>query len=264
MSRCGTPSSPSFRWPSALGLLFRRTVRPALVVSFFWAFGVWFFGEGLGLIFTGSASALTGAPGSVFLYGLIGLMAWPRSARGRGRHRDGAKVGIASSAAGQGIGGAATPLLVWSGYWSLAAILFLLPEQPNPDIGLERDHGHVIGGAERLLALLEQLWQPVRQWRRLDDVAAWPSARSWSDSDPWSSADRLCSWPPVASCRRSSGSAVRASAASSPARGPTRTLDPSSCSWRWPWCRPRSRSGDLALPDSRLRCLSIPWRCWGA
>ena len=62
-----------------VGLLFRRTVRPALAVSFFWAFGVWFFGEGLGLIFTGSASALTGAPGSVFMYGLIGVMAWPRS-----------------------------------------------------------------------------------------------------------------------------------------------------------------------------------------
>ena len=28
-----------------LGLLFRPTVRPALAVSFFWAFGVWFFGD---------------------------------------------------------------------------------------------------------------------------------------------------------------------------------------------------------------------------
>ncbi len=106
------------------GLLFRRTVRPALAVSFFWAFGVWFFGEGLGLIFTGSASALTGAPGSVFIYGLIGVMAWPRS---RTRVVAEQPVGIASSAAGQGIGGATTPLLVWVGYWSLAAILFLLP-----------------------------------------------------------------------------------------------------------------------------------------
>ena len=35
---------------------------------------------------------------------------------------------MASSAAGQGIGGAATPLLVWAGYWSLAAVLFLLPD----------------------------------------------------------------------------------------------------------------------------------------
>ena len=106
------------------GLLFRRTVRPALAVSFFWAFGVWFFGEGLGLIFTGSASALTGAPGSVFIYGLIGMMAWPRS---RTRQVTEQPVGMASSAAGQGIGGATTPLLVWSGYWSLAAVLFLLP-----------------------------------------------------------------------------------------------------------------------------------------
>lgn len=106
------------------GLLFRRTVRPALVVSFFWAFGVWFFGEGLGLIFTGAASALTGAPGSVFIYGLIGLMAWPRSRTSRVTEQP---VGMASSAAGQGIGGATTPLLVWVGYWSLAAVLFLLP-----------------------------------------------------------------------------------------------------------------------------------------
>ena len=61
-----------------VGLLFRRTVRPALAVSFAWAFGVWVFGEGLGMILTGSATALTGAPGSVLIYGLIGLMAWPR------------------------------------------------------------------------------------------------------------------------------------------------------------------------------------------
>ena len=115
-----------------LGLLFRPTVRPALAVSFFWAFGVWFFGEGLGQIFTGSASALTGAPGSVFLYGLIGLMAWPRSASADKEADTEPRVGIASSAAGQGIGGAATPLLVWCGYWSLAAILFLLPDNRTP------------------------------------------------------------------------------------------------------------------------------------
>ena len=115
-----------------LGLLFRPTVRPALAVSFFWAFGVWFFGEGLGLIFTGSASALTGAPGSVFLYGLIGLMAWPRSAPTEEGEETEPSVGLASSAAGQGIGGAVTPSLVWCGYWSLAAILFLLPDNRTP------------------------------------------------------------------------------------------------------------------------------------
>jgi hypothetical protein len=106
------------------GLLFRRTVRSALVISFFWVAGVWFFGEGLGMIFTGAASALTGAPGSVLMYGLLGLMAWPRRPSAAGT----APVGIASSAAGQGIGGAVTPLLAWSGYWSLAALLFVLPD----------------------------------------------------------------------------------------------------------------------------------------
>ena len=111
------------------GLLFRRTVRPALAISFFWAFGVWFFGEGLGLILTGSASALTGAPGSVFMYGLLGLMAWPRKTRASADENVEIvqKVGVASSAAAQGIGGSITPLAVWSGFWALAAILFLLP-----------------------------------------------------------------------------------------------------------------------------------------
>ena len=115
-----------------VGLLFRRTVRPALAVSFFWAFGVWFFGEGLGQLLTGSASALTGAPGSVFLYGLLGLMAWPRSTSTTPDGDTKTSVGMSSSAAGQGIGGTTTPLLVWCSYWSLAAVLFLLPNNRTP------------------------------------------------------------------------------------------------------------------------------------
>lgn len=112
------------------GLLWRPTVRPALGVSFAWALGVWVIGEGLGMLFTGTASALTGAPGSVLLYGLIGLMAWPRrAAEAEGSDSGEASlVGVASSAAGRGIGGVVTPLAVWSGYWVLAAILFLLPD----------------------------------------------------------------------------------------------------------------------------------------
>ena len=123
----------------ALGLLYRRTVRPALVLSFVWVLGVWFFGEGMGMLLTGTASALTGAPGSVLMYGLLGLMAWPRSRtrsrsprHGRGHddepETDADLVGVASSAAAQGIGRSVTPLAVWAGYWSLAAVLFLLPD----------------------------------------------------------------------------------------------------------------------------------------
>ena len=108
-----------------VGLLFRPTVRPALVTSFFWVFGVWLFGEGLGGLFTGTASALSGAPGSVFMYGLIGLMAWPRT-RSDGENEE-MLEGVASSAAARGVGGVVTPLAVWSGFWILSAALFLLP-----------------------------------------------------------------------------------------------------------------------------------------
>src|SRR5271154_4454993 len=113
-----------------VGLLFKGTVRTALAVSFAWVLGVWVIGEGLGMLLTGSATALTGAPGSVLLYGLIGLMAWPRTT---GRHatatagaNPGEVTGVASSAAARGLGGAVTPLAVWSGFWFLAAILFVL------------------------------------------------------------------------------------------------------------------------------------------
>lgn len=105
-----------------LGLLYRPTVRYALALSFVWALGVWVLGEGMGMLLTGSASALTGAPGSVFLYAMLGLLAWPT-----GRDPDDSTVGVASSAAARGVGGAATPLIVWAGFWSLAAVLFVLP-----------------------------------------------------------------------------------------------------------------------------------------
>ncbi len=110
-----------------VGLLFRRTVRPALAVSFVWMIGVWVIGEGMGMLLTGTASALTGAPGSVLMYGLLGLMAWPRSPR-RWVDWSDRPVGVASSAAAQGVGRSVTPLAVWAGYWSLAAVLFLLPD----------------------------------------------------------------------------------------------------------------------------------------
>ncbi len=109
-----------------VGLLFKSTVRPALTVSFAWVLGVWIIGEGMGMLLTGNASALTGAPGSVLLYGLLGLMAWPRPPRRVADWSD-SPAGVATSAAAQGIGRSVTPLAVWAGYWSLAAVLFLLP-----------------------------------------------------------------------------------------------------------------------------------------
>jgi hypothetical protein len=60
-----------------LGIMWRRTVRAALAASIAWAAVVWWVGEGMGLIFSGHASPLTGAPGAALLYIVIAVLAWP-------------------------------------------------------------------------------------------------------------------------------------------------------------------------------------------
>jgi hypothetical protein len=95
-----------------LGLLYRPTVRPALLASFAWALGIWFVGEGFGLIATGSANALTGAPGAALLYVLVGTMCWPR------RDRSDAGLGLIGDR-----GANAAFAVLWLG----AAVLWLLP-----------------------------------------------------------------------------------------------------------------------------------------
>jgi len=61
-----------------VGLLVRRTVKPALLLSFGWVLGVWVVGEGLGGLFTPiMGSPLAGFPGPVLIYGLVGLVLWP-------------------------------------------------------------------------------------------------------------------------------------------------------------------------------------------
>jgi len=99
-----------------LGLIAsRRTVRPALVLSFFWAFIVWWFGEGFGPLFNGSpVSPLMGAPGAVLIYGLIGALLWPRRGDAEPASVDG------------GLFGARGGRVVWSALWLEAAVLWFL------------------------------------------------------------------------------------------------------------------------------------------
>jgi hypothetical protein len=63
----------------AIGLLLLAERRPGwmragLILSIVWSAVVWVFGEGLGGILTGGASILTGAPGSVLLYGWLAVL----------------------------------------------------------------------------------------------------------------------------------------------------------------------------------------------
>jgi hypothetical protein len=66
----------------ALGIAFRPTVRLALAASIAWAIGVWWFGEGLGMVLTSNASPVNGAPGAVIIYALLAVLLWPADRSG--------------------------------------------------------------------------------------------------------------------------------------------------------------------------------------
>ncbi len=130
-----------------IGLLVPRLVRPALIVMFGWCLGVWWFGEGFGGLLTGTATPLTGAPGAVFLYALVGMLVWPRR-QAASPIRDGADAGLvgpASSALAQGPLGLGGALAVWSGFWFLSASLWLLPANRAADAVSSAVRGMAVG-----------------------------------------------------------------------------------------------------------------------
>lgn len=96
----------------ALGvlLLSGRWVRGTVIVSVFWALLVWYGGEGLSLLLTGQGSALTGAPGAVLLYPLIGFLVYPR--------KDDPEQSLLPQSAFR---------WVLAGFWLLSALLQLQP-----------------------------------------------------------------------------------------------------------------------------------------
>lgn len=94
------------------GLLYRRTVKPALAISFAWVLVVWWFGEAFGMMFMSMASPLTGAPGAVLIYALIGLIVWPND-------RPGGLLGVR---------GART---AWAALWLVMAWLWLEAPSSN-------------------------------------------------------------------------------------------------------------------------------------
>lgn len=104
-----------------LGLLYRPTVRAALALSLIWAAGIWSVGEGLGMLFTGTASPLTGAPGAALLYVVAALMCWPQERPTRARpSRELGPTGVLGAR------------VVWSAVWAGCAVLWLLPANDSP------------------------------------------------------------------------------------------------------------------------------------
>ena len=88
-------------------------VRGTVIASIVWALIVWYGGEGMSMLLTGQGSALTGAPGAVLLYPLLGLVIYPRRTSG-----DGSESGLLSRLQ-----------LRWilAGFWIFVALLQLQP-----------------------------------------------------------------------------------------------------------------------------------------
>ena len=90
------------------GILYRRTTKPAIAVSFAWALVVWWFGEAFGMLFMRTwPDAATGAPGAVLLYALIGAIVWPND-------RPGGLLGVRGAR------------MAWAALWLVMAWLWLL------------------------------------------------------------------------------------------------------------------------------------------
>jgi len=90
-----------------LGILYRETVKQALIVSFVWVLFVWWFGEAFGMLFMNMANPLTGAPGGVILYAFVGMLVWPNE-------RPGGLIGVNGAR------------VLWAQLWFLMGVLWLL------------------------------------------------------------------------------------------------------------------------------------------
>ncbi|HTQ89248.1 MAG TPA: hypothetical protein VMK84_07115 [Streptosporangiaceae bacterium] len=104
-----------------IGIAWRPTVRVALAVSIAWSLGVWWFGEGLGMVLTGDASPVNGAPGAVILYALLAVLLWPSDRPGR----------LAPFVAARAVG-APVARALWLVLWLSLAYFALLPGNRAP------------------------------------------------------------------------------------------------------------------------------------
>jgi hypothetical protein len=103
----------------AFGIVYKRTIRLALAVSIVWALGVWWFGEGLGGIFSGAATPFGGGPGGVLFYAVLAVLLWPSN---RSDHPFVAArtVGLQAAKA------------VWAVMWGVLAILSVVGSGRSP------------------------------------------------------------------------------------------------------------------------------------
>jgi len=113
-----------------IGIAWRPTVRVALAASIAWSLGVWWFGEGLGMVLTGDVSPVNGAPGAVILYALLAVLLWPADRPGK------PAPFVAARAVGAPVARA-----LWLVLWLSLAYFALLPGNRAP----QALHGMIAG-----------------------------------------------------------------------------------------------------------------------
>lgn len=144
-----------------LGLIWRRTARAALVGTIGWGLAVWFLGETLGSLFSGSATPITGAPGAALLYAVTAVLLWPRKAGSAGPGGI-SQVGpssagtfqAGSSLAASSMLGRAWSRLVWLGLWGSFSYLVLQAQVRAPG-ALRTAIGGLATGEPRWLASMD-------------------------------------------------------------------------------------------------------------
>jgi hypothetical protein len=163
-----------------LGLLVRRTVRPALALSLIWALGVWWIGEAFGSMIFPQASMLIGAPGPALPYALLSVLLWPRRADDGPAVADGGLLGRS--------GAIATWAVVWCGTallelehanWAPQAISAIISGsddgEPGPIAGMDHAVGHAAAGHGTALAFAILMVAFSTGW-----LALRPESRRWA------------------------------------------------------------------------------------
>jgi hypothetical protein len=123
-------------------------VRGTIIASIVWALVVWYGGEGMSMLLTGQAGILTGAPGAVLLYPLLGLLVYPRKEDPE-----------------QGLLPRSSFRYIFAGFWFFAALL-----QVQPYWWQDGQISQAIGGMVGQGGLNRFLIDPLLQ--RVSDVTA--------------------------------------------------------------------------------------------
>ena len=135
-------------------LLSDRWVKEVVIASIVWAFIVWYGGEGMSMLFTGAASILTGAPGAVLLYPLLGFAVYPRKKFDTVSQQDKAK------SRNEGLLSRAQLRWLLSGFWFFAALLQLQPNWWQPG-QISQAIGGMVGQGGLNAVLVDPVLQQV-------------------------------------------------------------------------------------------------------